>query len=128
VTDELRAAAERVRRAKAGEHPFAIYGEDDAQTQGWHDRKVLAEAWLAANPADDGEPVTEDWLRDQGWDSDGYDLPYWTLPAARRRGITIGVFTGKSRMSRLVFGREPVAQPATRGDVRRLLAAIGVPS
>ena len=57
MSDPIKAAAERARQRRAGEHL--------ATDEAWHDptspdvdNAVLADAYLAANPADEDEPIT----------------------------------------------------------------------
>jgi hypothetical protein len=124
---ELRAAAERVIKR------VARYFDSDA-------RKV-AIAYLAAieenkrlrellHPADSDEAITEDWLRSIGFDTCTHwgalnigdwhnsiavewDFGKWSLGACRKAG------------DRCDFIHK-IPAPRTRGDVRRLLSALGI--
>lgn len=66
---------------------------------------MLAKAYLAEHPVDDDEPVTNEWL--------------WSLPLYRK---AIWRWTNN-----FVFDVSGQSAPCkTRGDVRRLLAALGI--
>jgi len=130
--DELRAAAERVRRAMAGEHPYAIYGEDDAKTQGWYDRKVLAEAYLAEHPADDAELVTAEWLIAVGGSLRSEEYQRFAFPVSH--GELIVWLTEKDAAKRIAWfdtcddaTGSYIPFDGTRGQMRRLCAALGIP-
>jgi hypothetical protein len=125
----LRAAAERLR---ANEYlyrkdPFGQIAED-------HER--LADAYLDEHLEDDGERITDDWLLSVG----GEEL----TAGGKRRGIAVGTQPGMVLCWR--WGHpdnrgwslehwdsngecgwlELAAEPQTRGDFRRLAAALGV--
>lgn len=144
MSDDLRAAttaaAERWRQTKA-EPWTTVY--DERPSSGWPARMVadmwaLADAYLAANPADDGEAPTPEWaltLPGAYKPSDlsarvrvpvgvglAVDLTRWEpgLAADIREADEKGNPTG---------GRVGLPQTfTTRGAVRRLLAAMGVPA
>ena len=160
TTEELRAAAvwldELSRQATAlpwtmgGPPYFEIDAADGLPIRGrWFGSDVrfiteaanvgpeLARAFIADHPADDGEPVTEDWLVAAGFRLDA--LEPWRL--------TIGVPDGASPNERQVFGVSLddfstaiecftgdeetdmvcLRKMPTRGDVRRLCAALNIP-
>ena len=125
---DLRATAELVRDSSAAwVREGMAQHEDDRPDEliGWH-QKVLAvaAAYLAANPADDAEPVTAEWFESVGW------------------GVTVtrtvvAYESGDLRVSGQLhdgvwhlFGRRVEGDCSlrcrTRGHVRRLLAALGV--
>lgn len=130
MSDELRAAIVRVRLCQQ-EGPDVAYPNAKGGEY-IRDMDTLTEAYLAEHPADDGEPVTEEWLRSVGFvrmqqpaagndmilrNEAGNCLTYY--PA--RRGDPAGPLWG-------VVGEwlpKPL-RPATRGDVRRLLLALGI--
>jgi|SRR5579864_1713139 len=125
--DDIRAAAERLRR-----HSKPSYNPDE----GWHpdDRKLVADAYLAANPADDDEPVTEEWLgllpglvvdpgsRDSTLIQTSGDT-YLVIESDRSMAIQQGMYD--DRDSQYIPVR--AFECATRGAVRRLCACLGVP-
>lgn len=122
-------------RAKAEWLAFDIYPHDPAgMAERERDVRAVVVALLTANPADDGEPVTEEWLRAVGFEVRcEWEL---VLPLST---------TGRPTQWRLVFNREP--QPGhgnwelgfpgchsllgydlpTRGQVRLLARALGLP-
>ncbi len=128
MDDELRQAAEQVvaayeemnrRLPLAGGIPQPIETSTDKAV-------MLARAYLAEHPADEGEPVTEDWLRLGGWElMDSLSSWWWHRISA---GVTlhwhdhgVELLVGSS-----ATGWHRVTEHATRGHVRRLLAALGV--
>ena len=113
MSNELRAAAER--RRLCAETATVYPGMES-------DADVLADAYLAERPADDGEPVTVEQLRAEGWPI--YDYPcFWTSRTASGVGVMID-FRSDGRVLTKVGGLDWRTAP-TRGDVRRLLAALG---
>lgn len=122
VTDDVRAAVERVRRWRAGEWLAGIYpdtndraGELACLETDWRDVSV---AYLNAFPADDGEPVTEEWLLAAGFTVNPLRDRLEVGPAQwwHFANCVLGIdhHTG--------FWTLP-----TRGHVRRLCAALGIP-
>lgn len=117
MTDDVKAALER-RRANPGwrgmyyPYPAAV---DDAI--------ILADAYLAEHPADDGEPVTADWMRSFAPNPGLYfplnddESGVWFV--FNPEGCYMAISDGVNRSAEL-----PV--PPTRGHVRRLCAALGV--
>lgn len=70
MTNDLRAAAERLRRIYAGESYQSVYGVE------WigggfqqRDEQDIVEHFLATTRPDDGEEPTADWLRQVGFQS-----------------------------------------------------------
>lgn len=117
MTQEIRAAAERLRRLEAGEHQDAVYG-DFANAFRRLDTQTLADAFLAEHPADDDEPDTEEWLRGVGFTdckNDGLRLSI----LARYPNLGMPFWEVCGTVIRL-------AQPKTRGQLRRLCAALGI--
>lgn len=107
MNDDVRAAAERLRKNRYNDN--SIYEGIDHTKERDIDRKILADAYLALHPADDDEPVTEDWVIESGLsDIDLVDEMKRFLDSGERtEGKVRPCFT-------------------TRGQVRRLLAAMGV--
>lgn len=115
MTDDLRAAADRRRADDYTRHPSS-YDEYWMSEQKFDDMKVLADAYLADHPADDGEGADVDWLI-----SVGFVLDAWAV----RRGLLLwslartGWFIGSQELT--------PPSPVTRGWVRRLAFALGIP-
>jgi hypothetical protein len=109
MSDELRAAAERLLDPECGigegtgtNYVAGGYAADDAV--------ALAKAYLAEHPADDAEPVTLEWTRSLGLDCRRiYDGPDWIPNIRGLDGNWVILPRG-----------------ATRGQARRLLAALGI--
>jgi hypothetical protein len=135
VTDELRAAAERCR-------DFAGPGwvdVENASSACVADLLTLARDYLAEHPADDGEPIGFEWLAAQA--TRCHDEGYWDQPPNGDVWWEIGTlsFTCDSFQSDPGEPTETVAAdwqvdgeslpramvPKTRGQFRRLLAALG---
>jgi hypothetical protein len=82
---------------------------------------------FAAVPADDGEPVTPEWLLSVGFTID-HEMepprdPVYCIRSLLWRPHYFGVNQGTWQ-----FGPVTIDQnPKTRGDVRRLCAALGIP-
>jgi len=103
TSEELRAAAERfIEWDRRG----VIQSADGA---------AVCRAYLAEHPADDGEPVTAEWMKACGWE-----------------GSYVGVFGIQGLAGFWDNGELHLSKPyslpaATRGQLRRLCAALGVP-
>lgn len=135
MSDELRAAAERVRRLGAGENYSSVYGCE--MTMGGHmqrDERKIVDAYLALFRADDEQPIDETWLR-----SVGGKRP---MTPARDTCLVLGCFrtgacppdgiypisyykTPKGEPNWMVFGNV-IKSPETRGDLRLLARALGI--
>ncbi len=135
---ELRAAAERLRRLKAGESAETVYAHEFTSKGGkWQlnvflaeqdDRDKLADAYLAEHLADDSLPATVDWI-------DAEMTMLVTLPGPLHRRhyeIVYGVFVDANGTP---DGWEPCelwtaegdgfhSCPVTRGEVRQLVALL----
>jgi hypothetical protein len=108
TTDELRATAELV-----------VHGTTFDQMPDWMvAARRVATAYLAEHPADDAEDVTGDWLKSLGivracFEDKCYGYHH------KKRCHTLNLRTDRGSVSNIdVF---------TRGDVRRLLTALGIP-
>lgn len=119
TTEDLRRAAEMV----VADPAFCRCGKPGCRRAA---AVRVARAWLAEHPADDGEPVSGEWLR-----SIGFTGPDGLL------GIIYGeVELTTTTSSRWLVGNPSeihgesvyIPAPTTRGDVRRLCAALGVPA
>lgn len=89
---------------------------------------------LAAVRADDGEPVTGEWLKAVGFGAgettEGEAIPAPNLPLQtiheHRTGLAIDTDQQVACVHMYGEGVVPVPFPATRGHVRRLCSALGV--
>jgi hypothetical protein len=86
-----------------------------------HEGLKLACAWLAEHPADDGEAIDAAWLKAAGFDGDAEMKPFGP-----------GMWLGDLRVHhdwRWSWrpGPWPFRAVRTRGDLRRLAAALGIP-
>jgi len=100
------------------------------------DTARVAKAYLAEHPADDGEPLTADWLDAITRDKEG--ASHWRLSSGPRAAgaVAVEVVIRPSYCTVEVCGRLlrewwPLADDAgrrryTRGDLRRLCAALGI--
>jgi hypothetical protein len=106
-------ATDIVNRLEEVGDPFA--GDDWSMMQ-------VARAYLAEHPADEDEPVTAEWLQSMGWAEFG-------LGIASQRGL----FRSRLRfafdlgVTLCMPGIESEGHQMTRGELRRLCAALGVP-
>lgn len=119
MTDDVRAAAERLRRYYAGDDTVFRHRDDDARFTG--DVLLL----VGRVPADDGEPVTEDWLRAVGFRPDEFGC-LW-LGDEAELGYRVEPRPGEpSRWRYSDPEGDTVYLPAqtTRGHVRRLAEAL----
>ncbi len=114
MNDETRAAAERLRDHRTTQWPL--------RTQ---DMNTIIEAYLAEHPADDAEPITGEWLRTTSAytfvelpDNDGTNVLFEIEP-----------FGPDEYRPQLSEGSDMIVlrRLKTRGDLRRLCAALGVP-
>ena len=119
MSNELQEAAKRWRRTKeVGEYAAYIdcyYDSPHATVAAFAmaDRELMADAYLAEHPEDDEEPVTEKWL-DSVFGPDGLEIQ-----CHDEWGQAITWFEG--------LGSVLIPMPKTRGDVRRLCKALGIP-
>jgi hypothetical protein len=135
MSDELRAAAERLRQVKAGGPITVIYDRRDDLKDAFRlidiDRRILADAWLAQNPADDAEPADAAFVRRFGTpisdEGDGVIVKF-DRPAIEPsvRLIWEKNWKGDTRVC-VGIGRDNFVQTDTRGVVRSLLTALRVP-
>jgi len=131
MSDDIRAAAERLRRVKNGEPSKIVYGYGDGPlddidcdiiaTQRQKDEKLLADAHLAyleLVPADDGEPVTIEWMVEQDWFRESETVV---------THADVSLYVSFSSTPPVVFVEVyELGTVRTRGEVRRLLVALGV--
>lgn len=123
MSDELREAADRLRRMRAESAAFdgGYHDTTEGRQQSLIDHVTLAEAWLAEHLADDDEAVTKEWLLSIGFVevSLGLSLDTGYVPVLYQNNRnaklwSIGHFACKLECYK------------TNGDVRRLLAALGI--
>jgi hypothetical protein len=83
---------------------------------------------FAAVPADDGEPVTEEWLLDLGF-RECYGFQYQRMVVLEEDSlyIELNAKQGGGWTSQFLSDKRRLKQDVTRGDVLRLCAALGVP-
>lgn len=107
-------------------HPAEVYPgpcemhEQPAQRSA--DMALVVAAYLAAHPADDGEPVTVEWLDAVGFVGGKFYRDRVRGPLLR--GVSDA---GDEYWSIRSYPIPNDAKPKTRGEVRRLLKALGVP-
>jgi hypothetical protein len=126
--EELRQAADRLvmdyESAGGSGNPYRHEKAANRYEDGWN----VALAWLEDHPADDGEPVTEEWLRAVGFKDEEYSFvlrsPYTDDWYHHLRHTACSVRKVDWKWHANGIG---VADQPTRGHVRRLCAALGVP-
>jgi hypothetical protein len=149
--DATRAAAERLRQHRAvvtamrhpKESPYT-YIEVSTGAAGFvpeaelKDMATVVTAYLAANPADDGKPVTRVWLQSRRFrpeptnEFEGGPVNVWVLRDEHGEPVlTLDCIDSKPNEWDAFFGaiedwNQFPRSIATRGDVRRLLAALGI--
>jgi hypothetical protein len=124
TTEELRAAAERLRmyhdaierNRNFGAFPAPMIKAREVSKA----EEFLARAYLAEHSADDGEPITADWLRSVGFTSgNGYlQKENWKNRIDYLESIGRLFINGR--------GIEWQGETGTRGDVCRLCRALGI--
>lgn len=120
MSQEVKNAAESLRRLIPVKCPPSPRWSQDEQNL-W----TLAQAYLAEHPADENEPITEEWLRSAGfiWQStDTYELHSGAFGNDYLRYTKIAFRAGLWYANGL-----GCADCKTRGDVRRLCSALGIP-
>ena len=92
MTDELKAAAERIRRISGGENRVEVYGTTEKLSDGkWrnphNDLLELVDAFLAEHPADDDVAIAEEWLKSVGFTEEGKQRwPVLVSPQSSKNG------------------------------------------
>ena len=116
MSEELKAAAERI-----AEHVRS----NGLNTISLDGLRTLARAYLLDHPADDGEPVTEEWLRSVGSEPlDGVAQHAWKLGLFVNLAIQVD---GSIVLNVDRFRATLKRGIATRADVRLLCKALGIP-
>ena len=121
---ELRAAAEDTLRESAG----LLLQEFGFHSSGTARRAcMLAESYLAEHPADDAEPVTEEWLLSVGFKRAEDDPVILVLPSTDTgRAMTYVTIEPCELRLEADDGGSIWIGERTRGDVRRLCTALGI--
>jgi hypothetical protein len=131
--DEVREAAERLRRINAGESFQIVYHElvsppGDMAAMSYRvldDRRELATEYLCEHPADEGDRVNESWLVSIGFQFEREDEVH---------SGSLGLLFVMRRIDQFDYlewmidgdPKYQIKQPRTRGDVRRLATALGI--
>lgn len=117
MTDnELRAAVERVHKGAKNPLYYAFPLQPHGQAKA--DAVLIVDAYLAEHPADDAEAVTEDWFAAVGIPRGCFDpVCYGWLYGEKAYTLSV---------NRAPRGSVSGVEVYTRGDVRRLLAALGI--
>lgn len=123
---ELQAAVERLRRVSGGEPKALVYRTDTVpNVLHAYDEHTLAQSYLAEHPEDESDPVTERWIQSIGFKEDDEPMQparsLWHIGELMYRPHYFGDF-----MPRWQFGPSTVPNQNTRGDVRRLMSALGI--
>ena len=135
---EIREAAERIRRQQYDQHggEFLI-GPNGEKWSRSMDGHTVANAYLAEHPTDDEEPVTESWLESCGGNvCHGCEDEPGSVEFGKSRTLSLVL----SQYDDMEFWRVFLEHPSskafamhdqlpdvnTRGNVRRLCAALGI--
>ncbi len=119
--NELRAAAERVIQQ------VREYDSAGVAMLWEHKAKAVAEAYLAEHPADDGDGLSVEWMQAVGFVQSGGG--WWRLgEGTNSMALDYHDNTEVGDVFRLPSGSyTPGINVQTRGQLRRLCAALGVP-
>lgn len=145
MTDEQRAAITRLRNHDSNNWQAYLadscelpYSDDNPNVIA--DIIAAAELALAEHPADDGEPITKEWLKSLGFSDSGYsfiitgekdygeDVARFRL-ACNGDDWTDGNCSWEFHLRSIELeeqGGMLPCEPKTRGDLRRLCRALGV--
>lgn len=133
MTPEQKAALDRLRKHEAitgmdfRESPYFVEGRGVDEFKRLLDLFVLKDAYLAEHPADDDEPVTEEWLRSVfggkptgviGWNFSVYFYATQSPELIYEYGQEADYF--------YQYGNASLPECKTRGDVRRLCMDLGI--
>ena len=116
MTNEVRETAELFRVFDDEEHHEPMESIPKFIDAG----KKLADAWIAENPADDDEPVSEEWRRSVGFEQTECVVLVLRLDFIEWYGPKQSINVGSMIMKGLPNCR-------TRGALRRLASALGIP-
>lgn len=117
ITEDTRAAMDRIRRIHNGDNVFDVYGKDANPSDISSDQGKLVDAFVAANPADDTEPITEAWLLENTTEHSEH---------IRLLG-SLAVLYANSPKDPFIRLPDIRVSQLTRGDVRRLCESLGIP-
>lgn len=124
MSDDLRAAAKRLLHRATEDGKWEAMEEDLYQAV--DDGAALAISYLAEHSEDDDELVTEEWLRNYvGWipvEGSGYigcDKVIFCKGSE-------SVYSAWLKISQYYYDMRRIVRVETRGDVRRLCAALGI--
>lgn len=118
---EMRAAAERLLR---GHQSYDHCATDGHRKEAWNrDACEVAREWLAEHPADDQQPVTEEFLRSINWAPVGNT---W-YTAEEDCGTPIVFWVDVDQSLRVAGLKDWKICEPTRGQFRRVLAALCIP-
>lgn len=138
--DDLREAAERMRAYFRWREAHPDWNGEPLPDCPYYpigdrvwDGDALAHAYILDHPADDAEPVTEEWLRSVGFHDSRYQGKRFSLqlgdvrvcPPIADLGLWVGIMEDDGDF---YSGAKAIPQShiRTRGDVRRLCAALGI--
>ena len=148
MSDVLRAAAERIKASaeawlRENPPPGDEWDEDAVDpdlVDHWQDQVRVATACLAEHPADDAEPADSTWAEAVGFEFSDRDVMYkYVLPGCNLKVVLTGDLAEGEKDTHLSLhwsnypyeprfsGSLSVDDNPTRGDVRRLFAALGEP-
>ena len=134
------AALERLRRLKNGEDSASVFGHPPIDLPGggkmcasqtaeaWHnDTKACIAALLRLCPGDSELPITEEWMRSVGLPVSygSWEPRSFASESIREHEGVWRIYTGNPPPIPSYQCWKP-GPPATRGDVRRLAAALGI--
>jgi hypothetical protein len=126
MSDEVKKAAERLRRVQAGESLLDVYPDSLAEPA-WSyaaDLRVLADAYLATVAADEELPITREWwetLKDDPGElyflHFGDEDRFWLDLSESRNMVMLESPRDSTDLEHI----------KTRGQLRRLCAALNIP-
>lgn len=141
MSDEARAAAERLLQAEVEQDIRQAVGNDTDYCLHWADDvKAVANAYLAEHRPNDWEVIDEAWLREVGFDGDQFCLCTSDHDTEGTR-LCIDITSGMEKrcwtqetwykphpsgMKLREIENVKLPLPITRGDLRRLASALGI--
>jgi len=131
MSDELKAAVERLRRGRTGEDARAIYPDIPARDRSIAmatDNALVVSAYLAEHKPDDAEPIDAGWLRRVGAIQDDHPIKF---TFSREHAMPIGLWSVDDGWKAMLIHSEHAASCIVRGlktryDVRNLAAALQI--